>query len=60
MRGPAVRHVLTDRAGKVNGADDGRGRHAGVDWSWETHAIRVVDGDGEVVRRSTVARSAAD
>ena len=43
----------------MNGTDDDRRRHAGVDWSWETHAVCVVDHDGEVVRRFTVAHSAA-
>jgi len=42
----------------VNGTDERRSRHAGVDWSWETHAVCVVD-DGPVVERFTVAHSAA-
>jgi transposase len=33
------------------------GRHAGVDWSWQDHAVCVVDDDGEVVRRLTVPHS---
>jgi transposase len=43
----------------VNGTEESRRRHAGVDWSWETHAVCVVDNDGQVVRRFTVAHSAA-
>jgi transposase len=43
----------------VNGTDERRSRHAGVDWSWETHAVCVVDDDGQVVERFTVAHSAA-
>jgi transposase len=43
----------------VNGTDERRSRHAGVDWSWETHAVCVVDDDGPVVERFTVAHSAA-
>jgi hypothetical protein len=30
-----------------------------VDWSWETHAVCVVDDDGQVIERFTVAHSAA-
>jgi transposase len=43
----------------VNGTDERPRRHAGVDWSWETHAVCVVDDDGLVVERFTVAHSAA-
>ena len=43
----------------MNGTDERRGRHAGVDWSWETHAVCVVDDDGQVIERFTVAHSAA-
>src|SRR3954463_6430561 len=52
-------HWANSGGGKVNGTDEGRRRHAGVDWSWETHAVCVVDDDGEVVRRFTAAHSAA-
>jgi len=43
----------------VNGTDERRSRHAGVDWSWETHAVCVVDDEGQVIERFTVAHSAA-
>jgi hypothetical protein len=47
----------------VNGTDEHESRHgrchAGVDWSWDTHAVCVVDQDGQVVARFTVAHSAA-
>jgi transposase len=43
----------------VNGTDADRPRHAGVNWSWETHAVCVVDDDGQAVERFTVAHSAA-
>jgi hypothetical protein len=34
-------------------------RHAGVDWSWDNHAVCVVGGDGQVIQRFTVAHTAA-
>src|SRR4051794_35485816 len=51
-------HWCNSGGGKVNGTDERRSRHAGVDWSWETHAVCVVDDDGQVVERFTVAHSA--
>jgi transposase len=42
----------------MNGTDQQRPRHAGVDWSWDTHAVCVVDQDGQVVARFSVAHSA--
>jgi transposase len=33
-------------------------RYAGVDWSWQDHAVCIVDDDGEVVQRLTVKHSA--
>jgi transposase len=30
---------------------------AGVDWSWQDHAVCIVDADGEVIRRLTVPHS---
>jgi transposase len=43
----------------MNGTDLGGRRHAGVDWSWQTHAVCVVDDDGQVRQRFSVAHSAA-
>ena len=43
----------------MNGTEERGGRHAGLDWSWETHAVCVVDDDGQVIERFTVAHSAA-
>jgi len=34
-------------------------RYAGVDWSWQDHAVCIVDEDGEVVQQLTVKHSAA-
>jgi transposase len=34
-------------------------RSAGVDWSWQDHAVCIVDDDGEVLRRLTVKHSSA-
>lgn len=43
----------------MNGTSETSARHAGVDWSWQEHAVCVVDDDGVVVARHTVAHSAA-
>jgi len=43
----------------MNGTSEQRRRHAGVDWSWQDHAVCVVDDAGAVVQRLTVPHSAA-
>jgi hypothetical protein len=46
----------------MNGRDDavaGEVRFGGVDWSWERHAVCVVDGAGAVIERFEAEHSAA-
>jgi hypothetical protein len=43
----------------MNGTSEQRRRHAGADWSWQDHAVCVVDDAGAVVQRVTVTHSAA-